>query len=151
VLLLPKDLDLHIIIRLLVGPKILTLEQGDSPKRLFYPKGVTRKDCEEEAAKTFKLIGSLVEISPICFINKQLFYWIKGISTIADVGAKLLLRKSDDKIDHNGFVTFNRVGRAFICNVLSAYALFMPLLPVPIGSHSCSCLCLRKAIPSVKS
>ncbi|MDR1104574.1 MAG: hypothetical protein LBK92_04420 [Endomicrobium sp.] len=53
--------------------KILTLEQEDSSKRLFYPNGVTRQDCEEEAAKTFKLIESLMEISPLYFTNKPLF------------------------------------------------------------------------------
>jgi hypothetical protein len=37
----------------------------------------------------------------------------------------------DDKIDHSGFVTFNRVGRAFIYDVLNVHAKLM-LLPVPI-------------------
>ncbi|MDR1942579.1 MAG: hypothetical protein LBQ04_00435 [Endomicrobium sp.] len=111
--------------------KILTLKQEDSSQRLFYPNGVTHQDCEEEAAKTFKLIESLAEISPLYFTNKHLFYWIKGANRIEDVVAKLLLRELDDKLDYSGFVTFNRVGRAFTYDVLNVHAKLM-LLPIPI-------------------
>jgi hypothetical protein len=117
--------------------KILTLMLEDYFSLfLSDPSGAKLQDSEKEAAKTFKLIESLVERSPLYFINKELFYKVKGINKLVDSTVSFCFSWNDDFykeiIDHSNFVTLNRVSRIFTYSGLS-FVLLPTVITTPFS------------------
>lgn len=115
-------------------PKILNLMLEDYLSLfLSDPSGAELQDSEKTAAQTFKLFEALVEISPLCVINKDLFYKVKGINRLVDGMVSFSFSWNDDFykeiIDHSNFATLNRVGR-----IVTYSGLGFVLLPTVVAT-----------------